>query len=151
MAFRYEGPLSPKQIRFLKCYEMCASVTQSARWTKCTRQAHGNWLRESPQYKAAFEEAKIAAAQTLEDEAIRRCHQGIKKAVWHKGKVVGYEMEYSDSLMALMLKGALPRKYRDNASVELTGKEGEQLFPVTAIESYFKSRKDGDEDFETQP
>jgi hypothetical protein len=77
------------------------------------RGTHYDWLEQSELYRAAFEKSEKVAARTLEDEAIRRCHQGVKKAVYYKGKVVGYEMEYSDSLMSLILKGALPKKYRD--------------------------------------
>lgn len=120
MAFRYTGPLSPKQIRFLECFKVCSSVTLAARWAKCTRQAHHLWTKESPEYKAAFEEAEIIAARVLEDEAVRRAHEGVKKAIRYKGKIVGYEHEYSDTLMALMLKGALPKKYRERPPVDDT-------------------------------
>lgn len=107
-------------------------------------------MRDFPEYKTAFAESEIIAARTLEDEAVRRAHQGVRKAVRYKGKVVGYEHEYSDTLMSLLLKGSQPKKYRDNSSVEVTGKDGEQLFPTAAIEAYFKAQKDADEDYETR-
>jgi len=53
------------------------------------------------------------ALTALEDEMIRRGHEGLRKAVRYKGKVVGYETEYSDRLLELALKGNAPDKYRE--------------------------------------
>lgn len=71
---------------------------------------HYDWMAE-PAYAAAFAETEPRAHRTLEDEAVRRAHQGLRKAVRYKGKIVGYDTEYSDSLMNTLLK-AQP-KFRD--------------------------------------
>jgi len=70
-------------------------------------------MHESPEYKAAFEKSELVAARTLEDEAVRRGREGVRKAIRYKGKIVGYETEYSDTLLVTMLKGALPKKYKE--------------------------------------
>lgn len=111
--------LTPKQIRFLRCFEACASVTQAARWAKIAKRTHFDWMEISESYRDAFERTKPVAAQTLEDEAVRRAHQGLRKAVWHKGRVVGYETEYSDSLMQTLLKGSNPDKFRERQDVRV--------------------------------
>ena len=40
-------------------------------------------------------------------------HEGLRKPVWYKGKIVGYETEYSDTLLLAMLKANNPDKFRD--------------------------------------
>jgi hypothetical protein len=134
--------LTPNQRRFLACYGACCSVLKAARWAKINRFTHYTWLKESEAYREAFKEAVPIAAQVLEDEAVRRAHDGLRKAVWHKGKVVGYETEYSDSLMICLLKGNLPEKYRDKWTGELTGKDGKPLFDMEAVKAYAQSIPD---------
>lgn len=66
--------------------------------------------------------AEAQAARTLEDEAVRRAHEGLRKPVRYKGKIVGYETEYSDSLMLALLKANNPEKFREH--VEHSGRDG---------------------------
>ena len=40
-------------------------------------------------------------------------HEGLRKPVWYKGKIVGYETEYSDTLLLAVLKANNPDKFRD--------------------------------------
>lgn len=116
--------LTPKQIRFLRCFEACASVTQAARWAKVVRRTHYDWLEQSETYRAAFERATTIAGRALEDEAVRRAHEGLRKAIRYKGRVVGWETEYSDSLMLALLKGFLPDKYKDRTDLRVNGELG---------------------------
>lgn len=56
---------------------------------------------------------RIRAAQQmgwagLESAAYERAVNGVEKAVYYKGEVVGFETEYSDSLLSLMLKSRVP-------------------------------------------
>jgi hypothetical protein len=55
----------------------------------------------------------MKAARTLEDAAVRRAHEGLRKPVWYKGKIVGYETEYSDTLLLAVPKANNPEKFRD--------------------------------------
>ncbi len=49
----------------------------------------------------------------LEGEAIRRAFEGaLQPTGWYRGQPGGYVREYSDELLILLLKGALPEKYR---------------------------------------
>lgn len=127
----YES-LHPTARRFLLCFEACASLTQAARWAKISRQNHYKWLEESEEYRLAFEIAEVRANRTLEDEAVRRAHQGVKKAVRYKGKVVAFDTEYSDSLMQFLLKAGNRKKFGDKWQGELTGEDGKPLMDVTA-------------------
>ena len=126
------------QRRFLRCFEACASITVAARWAKICRQMHYDWMEEDPDYVAAFALAEPRAQRTLEDEAVRRAHQGVRRAVRYKGKVVGYETEHSDTLMNTLLKAS--PKFRER--VEVTGKDGAPVFPQTALENWIRANSD---------
>ena len=110
---------SRHQKRFLECFAACRSVLRAARAAKLNRQSHYWWLKEDPTYRARFEAACERVAQMLEDEAVRRAHDGVRRAVRYKGKVVGYEMEYSDRLLELLLKAHNPEKYTERSKVNL--------------------------------
>lgn len=112
---------SQHQRRFLAAFAASGSIIQAARWSKLNRAAHYNWLKEDPTYRPRFDAAQLEAARTLEDEAVRRAHQGLKKAVYYKGRIVGYESEYSDTLMLALLKANAPDKFRDRVSMDHKG------------------------------
>ena len=140
----YEN-LRPTQKRFLLCFEACASITQACRWAKVHRCNHYDWM-ESEAYRAAFELAEVRANRTLEDEAVRRAHQGVKKAIRYKGKVVGTDTEYSDTLMTFLLKGGNRKKFGDRWQGQLTGANGAPLFPLAALDSILDDNSSTDTD-----
>ena len=102
-----------RQRRFLAAFSACGSVVRASRWAKTHRQTHYFWMQHDPSYPARFRQAEMQAARTLEDEAVRRAHEGLRKPVWYKGKIVGYETEYSDTLLLAVLKANNPDKFRD--------------------------------------
>ncbi len=130
-----------KQAAFLAAFRRTASVTLAAKAAKIERQLHYRWLAEDA-YRADFEAAKEEAAQTLEDEAIRRAHEGHAEPLVYQGgfcykqrknkdtgKLEYYGAplavrKYSDPLMMFLLRGFRPDKYRDRGSVELSGPAG---------------------------
>lgn len=71
-----------------------------------------------PDYAERFRATEQKSARTLEDEAVRRAHEGLRKAVRYKGRIVGYETEYSDTLLLALLKATNPEKFKDRSSVE---------------------------------
>ena len=79
--------------------------------------------RESdPEFAKACQEAIDQAADALETEARRRALEGIVEDVYHQGVVVGQKRNYSDSLLALLLKGRRKAVFADRT--ELTGANG---------------------------
>jgi hypothetical protein len=125
---------SRHQKRFLAAFSACASVIQAARWAKINRQCHYNWLREDPTYPQRFKDATEAASRTLEDEAVRRAHEGLRKPVRYKGKIVGYETEFSDSLLIEVLR-ANSAKFRPAQRIQHEG-ASEGGAPVKIIVEY---------------
>jgi len=106
------------QRRFLEAFAVCCSVQKAARWAGVHRQCHYDWLDEDPTYPARFEEARRRAGQTLEDEAVRRAVEGVRRPVLCRGKQVyiqgepQYEVEYSDQLLIRLLEASNPDKYK---------------------------------------
>lgn len=90
-------------------------------------------MREDPTYPARFKAAEAEVARMLEDEAVRRAHDGIRKAVYYKGKVVGHEIEYSDGVLLALLKANNPEKYRERFEQKIVGADGG---PVTVQIEY---------------
>ncbi len=129
--------LRSKQSRFLACVAVCGSITLACRWAKLTRQAHYNWLDSEPDYKPKFEAALRRSASVLADEAIRRGHDGVRKPVYYRGKVVGYETVYSDGLLLRMLEARDPQ-YSSRQKLEHTGKDGAPLHTLEDLRAYMK-------------
>lgn len=127
MARTQQNP-TPKKRAFLAAYARSASITKAAEIAQIDRCTHYDWKDTDPDYAAEFERTKIVACETLEDEAIRRAHEGVQKPVYQGGKRVGYVQEYSDTLLIFLLKGGLPDKYKERGVTEHTGPKGEPLF-----------------------
>ena len=79
------------------------------------------WYREDKEFAAEVDEAVEVGRDALEDEAIRRGKNGVRKAVYHQGQIVGYERKYSDRMLEVMLGANRPGKFRQNHSVEVQG------------------------------
>lgn len=82
------------------------------------------WRDNNPEFAQRWTEARERYVDELEAEARRRAVEGTDKGVWHQGSLVGSEKQYSDSLLALMLKAKRKREYGDSSKVELTGADG---------------------------
>lgn len=63
----------------------------------------------------------MQAFGVLEDAAITRAKDGVKRTVFYQGRKCGSETFYSDGLMMTMLRAGDP-KYR--SATEVTGKDG---------------------------
>ena len=88
----------------LSAFKNCANVTKACELVDIARATFYGWLRDDPEFKAAYEAAREEAIQVLEDEAIRRATIG-----------------GSDTLLIFLLKAARPQKYRDYVRQEISG------------------------------
>jgi hypothetical protein len=79
-----------------------------------------------PEFGERWAKALDAYADSLEAAAHQRAVEGTDKGVYHQGVLMATEKQYSDSLLALLLK-AKRKEYRDNSKVELSGPEGGPL------------------------
>lgn len=78
-------------------------------------------IDNDPEFAAAVEEAKAAAAERLEGEAYRRAVIGVEEPVFFEGRRVDTVRKYSDSLLAKLLEANDPRY---SSRLKLTGEKG---------------------------
>jgi len=112
---------------FLRIYSEVGRVDVAARIAGIGRRTHYHKLKTDPAYRKAFELAEECAVQALEDEAIRRAKEGVRRPVMYQGKAVKlngrtvYEIRYSDSLLIALLKRFRPHLYCEHVRAEVTG------------------------------
>ena len=121
-----------KQI-FLTSLAKTGNVRASCVKAGVTRKTPYEVRGRDPRFAEAWESAIEEAVDLLEAEARRRAIKGVKrvKGVYYQGDRIATEtiVEYSDTLMALLLKAHRPAKFRER--YEITGAEGG---PVTFAE-----------------
>jgi hypothetical protein len=70
------------------------------------------WPDNDEEFAERWKDAIEEGIDRLEDEAIRRARDGVKRPVFYMGQVVGYVQEYSDSLLRFLLEAKRPAVYR---------------------------------------
>ena len=105
--------------RFLEAYARCGVITEAAETVGIGRESHYDWVRDDPEYKAAFEHAQQRAADSLESELFRRVREGVEESVTeHDGKQ-RITKRFSDTLLIFALKGQKPDRYKEQWRGEL--------------------------------
>lgn len=107
---------------FLAAYRLTASVTEAAAAAKIDRRLHYRWMKTSDVYRQRFEQARIEAADHLEDIAIARVRDGTLEPVFYQGIKCGVRRVYDSGLMQFLLRGLKPDRY--GRKVELSGPDG---------------------------
>lgn len=109
---------------FLAALAETCSVSRSAKKAKVARSMVYEWREADPKFRAKWNKAIEMGVDALEDEAIRRAVQGVLKPIYQGGVKVGTIRQYSDTLMALLLKGHMPEKYRERTDLKVSGTLG---------------------------
>lgn len=134
----------PKARAFLAAYVATGTISGAARVAGVSRPMHSYWLGTAtdpdgarvpplPGYPEAFAAARDMAADLAEEAARRRAIQGVRKAVWWRGALVGYETVYSDRLLEVLLTGLRPDKYRRRVDQTVSGPDGGPVRTVAAV------------------
>jgi hypothetical protein len=113
------------QARFLREFAVTGNVLRSALAAMVGRRTVYHWLKDE-KFSALYQEAHEDALDVIEEEARRRAVDGVLEPIVSAGKVVAHVRRYSDSLLALLLRGKRPNTFRDR--FEHTGKDGRALF-----------------------
>ena len=66
------------------------------------------WSDNDEEFAQRWRDAVEEGIDRLEQEAIRRARDGIKRPVFYMGQVVGHVQEYSDSLLKFLLEAKRP-------------------------------------------
>jgi len=120
---------NPHQAAFLASFSEMGNISRACKAANVGRQTHYNWMEDAA-YREAFSEAQDQAIDVLETEARRRAIEGVRKLKFHEGQALidpmtgeyYQELDYSDTLLIFLMKGARPNVYRDNTKVETDGK-----------------------------
>jgi hypothetical protein len=113
-----------KRQAFLAAYAECGSITIAAKAADINRCTHFDWMKET-EYRKAFKAAQDEACELLEKEARRRAIEGTRRYKFHKGEPIldpvtrdpYFELDYSDVLLIVLMKGNMPDKYKDRSEV----------------------------------
>jgi hypothetical protein len=115
-----------------------AHAAARAGW--CTGSAYHHKTKDKV-FADMWEEALAVSADLIEMEALRRAVHGYEKPIWDRGGkdrdpgILGYETQYSDSLMSLLLKARKPEKFRERHEVDHRGDGGGGVLIVPGIAS----------------
>lgn len=138
-----------KKKAFLHWLARTGNVSKAAEKAKVNRTYMYQVRDEDEAFSAAWKEAMEVAIERLEMEARRRAEQGVLEPVFYQGEKVGAVRKYSDTLLIFLLKAHRPEKYRDHASVELTGKDGGPVQTQATVTVYIPDN--GRDDRDTSP
>ena len=112
----------PKKGAVIKAFCQLGTVSAACEVAQIDRTTHYDWLKTDPQYAEAFDQARSIAADSLEQEAIRRARDGWQEPVYQGGKLIGTVLKKSDVLLIFLLKGFKPEKFRERH--EFSGPDG---------------------------
>jgi hypothetical protein len=113
-----------KEIAFLAALSATCSVSKACDAAGVGRMTVYDWRKNDPDFAAAWDDAKKIGADVLEDEAVRRAHDGVNEPVFYQGVATGTIQRYSDTLLIFLLKGAKPDVYKDRVASEVSGPGG---------------------------
>lgn len=107
--------------KFLDALAECGNISFAADAAGIRRSTIYLRRDQEPGFAKQLAEAQQLGRYAVRDEAIRRAVQGVDKPVFQGGKKVGLVREYSDALLALLLKGFFPDEFRERVETKLSG------------------------------
>lgn len=113
-----------KKNDFLNALLKTGLRNKAAEISGVTRQAHYLWLKTDGEYAMQYEKVRTMLTDNLEDAAYERAVNGIERKIYFKGEEIGTQTEYSDTLLALLLKANMPEKYKDKTETTVNVDDG---------------------------
>jgi len=110
-----------RRSQFLEIDRSVGKVSIALQHLGLSRSCYDRWRREIDGFQEEFDLAHNDFVDGIEEEARRRAVDGVERDIYHQGEKVGKEREYSDRLLAMLLKAHRPEFYRDNSRVEHSG------------------------------
>lgn len=112
--------LSRARAKFLESLALTGQITKAAKAAGVARETPYAWRKIDADFAKAWDDALEKAYDVLEDVAIERATKGTLRPVYQGGVKVGSVREYSDGLLALLLKAHKPA-FRDRSDVNVSG------------------------------
>lgn len=119
--------LKAEQVAFLAAFAHLRNISRSALFVGISRRTHVHWMQDDS-YREAFAEATKDGDDSLIQAATRRARDGIDEPVYQMGSLVGFKRVYSDSLLQMLMKGAMPDTFK-----ERTEHSGSVQMPAAAV------------------
>lgn len=116
-----DGVVEPRKKEFLLYLSVLGNRTRAARAAGIDTATTWWWRKEDDNFRDRYNDCMKIAAELHEDEAFRRASEGVLEPVFHQGEMVGAVRKFSDGLLMFTLRGAMPKKYRDNVKMEHGG------------------------------
>lgn len=110
---RPPSDIASDKARFIEGLRLRGVVGFAARASGVPRATAYEWRSNDEAFAKRWDEAKEDACDAMESEAYRRATKGTLKPVYQKGELVGHVREFSDALLALMLRAKRPREFRE--------------------------------------
>lgn len=105
--------------KFIEKLIETGNISLSARLIGVGRRTLYDARERDPEFREAWDTALEEAADLLEAEARRRAVEGVDRPIYQRGELVGYERQYSDTLLIRLLEAHKPEKYRHRAEQRL--------------------------------
>ena len=118
---------------WLGWYAATGNKTTACQKAAIPRSTADTRITNDPDMKALCVEAERIAADILQQEAHRRAVTGTNRPIYQGGKLVGYERQYSDKLMELLLKANLPDKFADRQKLDISGSVAHFTFNALSL------------------
>jgi hypothetical protein len=100
-----------RRVVFLKALAVYGNITKAAALAGMDRRKIYQMRKEEPEFDREWAEAAKVGINGLEDEARRRAYEGVEEKIFRDGALVDVRTVYSDSLLAMLLRGGKPDKY----------------------------------------
>jgi hypothetical protein len=133
--------LTPEKLTaFCAALAETCNVGRACAAVDISRQTAYGWREQMPDFAERWDKALKVGASLLEDEAVRRAHDGVDEPMTYQGRfcplldaegkpvigpdgrpVIATVKKYSDTLLIFLLKARDPDRFRDNAKLELGG------------------------------
>lgn len=114
----------PKKRAFLEAYARCGIIATACRYAGINRWSYYHWTEVDEAFSAACKRAYAEACDYVEEVALQRATIGreVVKEIYENGELVRREVttQVSDTMLAMMLNGAKPEKYKIRADVAHT-------------------------------
>jgi hypothetical protein len=130
---------------FLEVLRAGGSIEKACQTAGFSRASAFAWKSKHPKFAERWSAAIEAGTDLIEDEATRRAIEGVQRPIYQGGKLVGFELVFSDRLIELLLKARRPSKYREHASLEFHGSIDGQAEASSAYERLAKKLDAGAE------
>lgn len=126
-------------------------ISKAAEGAKVNRRTAYERRAGNAEFARQWDDALQDFADSLEAEAIRRARDGIIKGVYHQGVLMNSEVQYSDTLMAQLLKAKRPDEYGDKLTIKIDPEWAAKLkqhglTPMQAMEQLINALDEVDAD-----